>query len=376
MPTILKALASKPFGVRAGVAPLLLALVMKMRAHELAIYENGAFKPSFVGQDATRLIKAPQTFEIQHCRIEGVRAEAFRRLAETFADPHPRTARPPELLDVVQPLCRFAARLPEYTRRAGVLSRRSAAVRDVLLSASEPATMLFKDLPLACGVEPFGLAAETDDGRSRDFVARLQEAVDELRADYPRLLRRIVSTAWEAIGGGKGFDRAALAARAARASLTASQPRLRTFALRLRDPGTSDDAWAEALASYVVSKPPSRWNGTDEGRWFEELAALADLFRKVEAAAFGEGRSVPDRAAVRINLTRADGEDHVRIIESRARDVVHQKCFEAMDEMLPSDRQMRMRVLIDLLWEEMAAPAAAKAPPAKASNRTGGSEAP
>ena len=44
--------------------------------------------------------------------------------------------------------------------------------------------------------------------------------------------------------------------RAARVSLAAREPRLRTFTLRLRDPGLSDEAWAEALASFIVAKPP------------------------------------------------------------------------------------------------------------------------
>lgn len=366
---ILEALARRPFGVRKGLAPLLLALVLKVRSHELAVYENGTFRASFGGQDAMRLIKAPAAFELQHCRIEGVRAEAFRRLAATFAATS--RARPPEVLDVVQPLCRFAAQLPEYTRKAGSLGKRAAAVRAVLLSASEPATMLFRDLPAACGFEPFGLGAEPDEGRAQSFVGHLKDAVDELRADYPRLLGRIRETTAAAAGGGEGgFDRARLAARAARVTLKATQPRLRTFALRLRDLGTSDDSWAEALASYVAAKPPSKWNASDEGRTIEELAALGDLFRRVEAAGFGRDGARPDHAAVRINLTRDDGEDRVLILEAPPRDAVRADDLKAARGHLPKEKANLMRILMDLLWDELE-PGAANGPSQSRSNRAG-----
>ena len=185
---ILARLARQPYGVRAGLAPLLLAIAVQARAHELAVYESGTFRSSFGAQEFLRLIKAPATFELQHCRLEGVRAEVFARLAETFAQS--TKAREPQILDVVQPLCRFAAQLPEYTRKAGALESSVAKVRDVLLSATEPFGMLFNDLPMACGLEPFSTAETADPDRAKLFVARLQSAVNDLRSAYPRLLGR------------------------------------------------------------------------------------------------------------------------------------------------------------------------------------------
>ena len=147
-----------------------------------------------------------------------------------------------------------------------------------------------------------------------------------------------------------------MATRAARVSLAAREPRLRTFALRLRDPGLSDDAWAEALASFVVSKPPNRWASGDEARFCEEIDALAELFQKVEAAAFGAGGEAPALSAVRLNLTRGDGIDLVRIIEPRTE---HESGIQAslsgFEKMLPQDRHTRLDVLTRLLWNELSA---------------------
>lgn len=345
-------LKSRPFGVRDGVAPLLLALVLKARGHEIAVYENGTFRATFRDADFMRLIKAPTAFALQHYKIEGVRFEVFARVAALFAAP--ATDRPAELLDVVGALCRFAAALPEYTRKAGALSRCTARVRDVLLSAREPGPMLFQDLPQACGLTPFALDEPFEPARVECFVEALEEAVAELRGAYAALLARLTAAAAEAVGyGGKAFDRAHLAKRAARVSLTARAPRLRTFAMRLRDPGPSEDAWVEALASFVLAKPPSRWGAADEPHCLEELVELGELFKNVESAAFTRSDIESDETAVQINLTRGDGEKLSHVVHADPLDDAHAAAFAELDALLPRGREVRVQFLMQLLWREL-----------------------
>jgi hypothetical protein len=127
-----------------------------------------------------------------------------------------------------------------------------------------------------------------------------------------------------------------------------------TLADRLRDPGLSEGAWAEALASFVVSKPPSRWASGDEARFCEEIAALAELFHKVEATAFNSGSDRPAPAAIRLNLTRGDGAELLRVIEPRANeDGDIRNSIDRFQKMLPTDRHARLDVLARLLWNEL-----------------------
>ena len=83
--TLLEGLRKPPFGVRAGVAPLLLAIVLCTRSHELAVYDQGTFLHRFGPADFLRLTKSPDAFDIQHCRVEGIRLEVFNELAAAFA---------------------------------------------------------------------------------------------------------------------------------------------------------------------------------------------------------------------------------------------------------------------------------------------------
>lgn len=368
---ILASLAGQPYGVRDGLAPILFALVVKVHGHELALYENGTFLPTFGAMEFLRLTKAPQTFEIQHCSVEGVRSDVFIRLANLFATGI--EGRQPVLLDVVTQLCQFAAKLTEYTRKAKALSPTTLAVRDALLSAREPATLLFADLPQACGLPTFRID-QADNDSVEEFIGRFTDAIRELQNTYGDLIKRIVKRTAEAIGqDSEHFDRIALASRGARVSLAAREPRLRAFALRLRDPALHDEAWAESLASFVVAKPPNRWLPGDEVRFIEEIAALAEVFAKVESTVFSTSEDRPDIDAIRLNLTRGDGRDLVRVLHPVALDQADQDLMNALATRLPQGETQRIQILANLLWEELArakgAPSADEAPDQAADGR-------
>ncbi|MQB07191.1 ATP-binding protein [Agrobacterium tumefaciens] len=348
---ILARMSGRPYGVRDGLSPILLAVVVRVHGHELALYENGTFLSKFGAMEFLRLIKAPQTFEVQLCSVEGVRSNVFARLAHLFASGI--EGRQPVLLDVVTELCQFAAKLPEYTRKAKGLPPTTIAVRDALLSAREPATLLFADLPSACGLPVFQVD-EADDSAVDEFINRFSDAVQELQNTYSNLLARIVQRTSEAAGQDPDkFDRVALASRGARVSLAAREPRLRAFALRLRDPALHDDAWAESLASFVVSKPPARWLPGDEARFTEEIAALAELFAKVESTAFSTSEDRPDTEAIRLNLTRGDGRDLVRVLHPVDLDAADQKKMATFTDWLPQGDAQRIQILASLLWQEL-----------------------
>ena len=97
--------------------------------------------------------KAPERFEIQYCKIEGIRAELFERLIIALEIKQTED-RDIELLDLVKNLCLFVAQLPAYVRTTKRLSPAALAVRQAILEAREPAKLLFTDLPRACGFEP------------------------------------------------------------------------------------------------------------------------------------------------------------------------------------------------------------------------------
>ncbi len=350
---ILESLRGRPLGIRDGVAPLLLAICLTTHGHEIAVYEAGTFLHDFGPADFLRLTKQPANFELQLCRVAGIRAEVFRQLSQSFGRPL-EGKRSTDLLDVVAPLCRFAAQLPEYTRRTTNLDDVATRVRDALLHGTDPSELLFDLLPKACGLERFGTDDRRNAKRVEAFVQTLQKATVRLRDAYSGLLSVVVTELAAALGEDTdtaALDRAKLASRAARVAVVAREGRLRAFAQRLRDPGLNEDAWVEALASFVVSKPPARWLKLDYDTWSSEIAMLGAQFLRTEAAAFSKDGDL-SRTAVRVGLTKADGSELARVVEfpdeGKLRTVLDQ-----ISRTLPGTKDARLAVLARMLWDTL-----------------------
>ena len=348
---ILYALKRRPYGVREGLAPLLLAIMTAAHAHEIAVYENGTFLPQLDPAGFLRLIKQPATFELQLSRIVGIRAELLARLAGEFARER-HSEREFELLDIVRPLSTFAAQLPEYTRRISTLPEPAKSVRDALFSAREPATLIFKTLPAACGLDPFLEDGPSNAEEGRLFVALLQEATESLRATYPQLLERIRHRIALGLKDGTYWpNRTLMTQRASSISSVAREPRLQAFANCLADMALSDDSWAERVGSFVASKPPARWTAVDETKALGEIDILAANFCRFEATVFeGENRE-PHVNAFRLGLTSGDGSEVARIVRVRQEDeAAVQELAAKVEEVLAEANDLQLAAISKALW--------------------------
>lgn len=312
---ILRELAMPPFGVRAGLAPLLLAVLIAAHDDELAVYENDTFLERVGSLEIQRLIKAPESFSMQLCKIAGVRAAVFDALLRILRVECTESQQP-TLLNVVRPLCVFASKLPSYTAKTRFLSNISLAVRNSLLNAREPATLLFVDLPKACGFEPFFADSSKSSARVRAFAATLRGAIDELRAAYPKLLESMRAQLTSAFDppGSPGDLRKTLATAAENLAFRVADIRLKGFCLRLADHTLGNSEWLEALGAFICAKPPSRWSDLDVEFFNTELARLVALFRRVQATSFGESQT-SNTAAVRIAVTFSDGSDVAQVVQ-------------------------------------------------------------
>lgn len=294
------------YGVRRGLAPLILAIKLVSAGHRVALFERGTYCTRLDGAAFMRILKAPEHFALQWVALEGVRADVFHRLALLLDQPPEESG----IRLVVDPLIRFGVELPFHVQHASTLSPEARAVRQVLSRSRSPIDLIFTELPVACGMEPFAPEARRDGDVAASFVAKLGDVIAELRGCYPRLLEDMRSETLAALGAP---DRSAVAERAAAVAFRVREQRLRTFAMRLADTALGEDPWTEALGGGVLSKPPMRWLDHDVETWRSQMMELAGQFLRVEAAAFGEGDS--KRNAVRVALTRVDGLERAVIVD-------------------------------------------------------------
>ena len=304
-----------PYGIRDGLIPLLLAIYYVAHRQDIAIFEDGTFLREVRGDDFYRLVKAPEYFEIQHSAIEGVRATVFDRLINVLGIQQTSDGQDSRILDVVQPLCNFVVQLPEYVHNTKELSQKAIDVRDLLMSAGEPAPLLFRGLPIACGSSPFDVTESIDDNRVQDFAEKLKIYLGELRDSYTELLERLKFTVFEMFDvGGGSQGRILLKKRADTLRVSVTETQLKALCGRLSDNKLSETKWIESVASFVASKPPSYWVDSDEQVFRRELETLASRFKHVESIYFG-GHGIPDGSeGIRLSITHTDGNERAEVV--------------------------------------------------------------
>ena len=287
--TLFGELRSAPYGVRDGILPVLLSAFAISNERDVAFYKDGSFLRELSGEHMLVLTKAPERFDIQYCKIEGVRAELFERLLSVLKIEQPND-RDVELLDLVKNLCLFVAQLPAYVRNSKRLSPIALAVRQAILEAREPSRLLFTDLPKACGFETIA-AKSGSGGPIKEFVKSLKLALDELRRAFPELQDRLRKALWEHFDLAGSFQeyRLALTERTQRVAITATEMKFKAFCLRLMDTALSESDWLESIGSHLSLKPPSKWHDAEEDLFNSELAHLAGLFKRVESLVFAFG---------------------------------------------------------------------------------------
>lgn len=312
---IFEQLKQPPFGLRQGVIPIMLAVFTLIYEQYLAFYEDGGFLRHVGGFDFLRLIKAPETFEIQFCKVAGVRKELFKQLLDVLQLEQVDRQKV-NLLDIVRPLLAFVARLPEFTHKTKNLSRDAAKVRETLINASEPVKLIFKSLPEACGFDEF---AANDKQRKDDvagFVIALKAAMDELKANYPELQSRIrtaIVKALDVTGSPSNDVRPKLSGRAAALLTMVTDSRLKGFCQRFTDMNLSESEWLESFGSFVCAKPPSKWSDSEEELYMQELVQLSLKFKRLESLHFDQ-KSRQGQSAVRVAVTHADGTEFDKVV--------------------------------------------------------------
>ena len=352
--TLFEELRKPPYGLRDGLIPLLLTVFALAHEQDVAFFKDGTFQRELTGEMMLVLTKAPDRFDIQFCKIEGVRAELFEKLL-AVVEVKPSPDRKAELLDVVKPLCVFVAHLPAYVLNTRKLTPSALAVRETILNAREPAALLFTDLPKACGFEPFTAATGADKSASL-FVKALKVALDELRAVFPELedrLKKRLRDSFDLPGSFQQF-RTALARRAQQVVLGVTEPKLKALCLRLLDDILSEAQWLESVGSHLALKPPSKWHDAEEDLFNQELAEMATRFHRVESIVFAHGQPSKDGIAIRLAITQADGVEHEQVIhftadeEQRMREIQSQ--FETL---LSKDKRLGLAAASRALWANL-----------------------
>ena len=358
-------LKAPPYGLKDGVLPILLGAVLMHYEAEVALYERGSFVAKLTVPIFERLCKSPDVFALQYCRISEVRTQVIEKLATTLlpANISEQKSRL-DVLTLVRPLVVFSNGLDEFTKHTTRISPEAQRVRQAMISAREPDSLIFKQLPEAFGLPSFSETEDYTPEQVNDFCQSLRATLSELKRAYEDLLdeiEKMIISGFALKESGEAM-REELKNRVRLIADHTASAKLKSFVLRVNDDTLDFRAWLESLGALLVGKPLSHWLDADISRFEINLAEMVRSFTSLETLAF----EVKNKNAsfdkdnvefLRLSLTRLGEAEQERVlsISPKEKDLLSsiEKSLESEFEKagLNGNIEMRLTVLANLSWK-------------------------
>lgn len=271
-------LMAAPYGVKAGVLPILYITAYLAYKGEIAVYENRLYKPIFTQEMLERFVKRPDEFTVQRFKIDGMRSSIFEQYSKVIhGDSEHRT-----LLELATPLAKFMGGLPEYTQKTRrSLSTQAEKVRSAFNLAKSPEKLLFEELPAALG---FGrVNCNAKEVEIEGFSVALTEVLRELNQAYDNLLKKQRELLAQAFNLDPNIDLSELRKIIVKNcdgldNFTVDTQGLRAFIMRLIKKSGPDEEWFENILMFLSHKPSNKWLDSDQD---EAEYRLTDLSKRV-----------------------------------------------------------------------------------------------
>lgn len=320
---IYAALAKPPLGVRQGLAPILVLTYYLTNANTLCLYEDNSLLPEPGPDLVPRLLKKPDTFELQQPRADARMTAVINALATRLNV----TKQDPTLLDIVKPILGIVLRLSKYASTTQTVSPTTRRVRSAIKAARDPLKLLLLDLPKACEV---GFVPDRAPSTKEvaTFTHRLVTALGALQEADSKLLESIDGRVRRHFGG-DGEDAVSFYGQFARraeqlqdvehvptaarnfvsiaATGNASSPEMLTILLK-------------GMGTAVVGKMPEHWTDNDVRHFEYRVVDVARAFRAAEALQVETGdpsAGRPGPRLLRVSVLDSEGRERHGIAASK-----------------------------------------------------------
>lgn len=322
-------LKKPPFGIKEGVHPVILTMVLKSYEDDIAMFSHGTFLPDIKTSDLELLTKVPQNYELQLCQIKGIKAAVFDQIIKAFLDKETqkRFNKNPSLLHIVKVFCTFVSSLPQYVKLTSDLSDKAKSVRKFLLEAKEPANLLFRDLPVACGLKSITETIDTDISIAEKFVIELKRCITELQRKEDGLYSKVESILFNAfnIDDSNMESRGIISDRSSMIISVTLDPIFKGFLVRVAD-DLEYKSWLDSIGTIVTGKPPLNWTDNDLLKYEHEMSLFSSKIKKYETLAVEVGKkslNINDEIAqISIISNRQKEKSHVFHVKKNQKDQI------------------------------------------------------
>jgi hypothetical protein len=305
-----------PFGMKQGIQPVILTAFLLAHKANIAIYKDGMFVPKFTDFEIDECLQDPDRFFLRWVAIDEDKNQILEGISKLLAEIG-ENAGATDPLEAARGLVAMVFNMPEWARRTQRLGKTAKAMRDMLLTASDPHKVLFIDL-----------ASLLNAANGQDYVKALRAPLQELTSAYGEMLAEIEAKMLEALSASKE-DLETLRERASSVSGISGDLRQDAFATRLANFDGSR-ASLEGILSLAAEKPPRDWVDRHIDAAILELAKFAWRFREAEAFVTVQGRKAHSEAIAVVIGTGSDTKTISRsfAISDRHRQIVETKADE------------------------------------------------
>lgn len=326
--------SAPPFGVKAGVLPLLALAYFLANSRSIALYHEEVFVPHLTEVHVDEWLQEPARITWKYFEIDSVQQEMMVGLSKSVSTLLGRTIDEVPL-ELARALVSLVVDLPEWTKKTSQLSSKSKQVRQALLRATDPHRVLFMDLP-----------AMLEEAGGCSIADSIANCIAELNGAFPKMLRTIESKIFQVLDHKGSIED--LRHRGATVTGISGDFRLDAFSVRLAAyEGTVGDV--ESLVSLAVNKPARDWTDRDIELAFVQLGTWAFEFRKVETLA-----PLRDRPATRHAFAVVFGAGDGNAATSRSFDIASSDMHTVKrlaDEFRSRSRDVELDVFLAALAE-------------------------
>lgn len=263
-------LMAPPYGVKAGVVPILIVTALILRGSDVALFQEGAYCPRLTPEIIELLTapSGPDRFTVKAVPVgAGQRKAVVDQLAATLKvdTPRSRTARNPQLLAVTRSILERLMVLTPYGRKTKRITAKAQQVRTVLSTENDPDELVFTALPLALDLPPISTDEPEDMKAAGAYVTALTSALDEISGALESLQQDVVAAIGRAFGisGPLPVLRHSLAEALSGFANASLELDLRGFVSRVLNTSLPDEDWLEPIIIRLTNKALGDWTDDD-----------------------------------------------------------------------------------------------------------------
>jgi|LSQX01.2.fsa_nt_gb hypothetical protein len=272
-------LSAPPFGLRAGLLPILFAAGLKAFPSAVSLTRNGKYVDDILPSEIEQLCRTPEQYRLSVLDFDDARTRYLRNLHKRFTPVKGYEAAENDLIrlcfDAIES---WKAQLPPAAMSTRRLSRRTTKFREALARTADPVYLMFDAIPEAC---------EAPVDKPRTLFSRLDQCIAEL-AGVASIYAGHAATSLRhnvALGGDSHNDNVRSAAKRWAGCFcdgfveSLSDGVAKGLLARMQMAYDSDELLLNSLSSLLVGKPLSRWDDSTVAVFDREFQSIV---RRIE----------------------------------------------------------------------------------------------